>query len=149
MAQQNFILIEEYLHFIDNTTLTLEHSRRAKTVPIFDYLVDTFSYNYKPGRDVYIDESLLLWKECLSQKQYILQKLSSFRLKSFVLSQAESGYIWKSIFCPGNDTKYVDGCEFQYSATKNAFSLAKDQLNQGYCIYVDDWYTSLEQCANS
>ena len=70
-------------------------------------------------------------------------------LVSVVLSQAESGYIWKSIFCPGNDTKYVDGCEFQYNATKNAFSLAKDQLNQGYCIYVDNWYTSLEQCANS
>ena len=38
-------------------------------------------------------------------------------------------------------------CDFQYNATKIVFSLAKDLLNQGYCIYVDYWYTSLELCA--
>ena len=28
------------------------------------------------------------------------------------------------------------------------FSLAKNLLNQSYCIYVDNQYTSLEFCAN-
>ena len=128
MPQQKFILIEKYLHF--------------------DYLVDKFRCNYIPERDVSIDVSLLLWKGRLSWKQYISRKRSCFGLKSFVLAEAESGYIWNSILHSGNDTDFVDGRDFQYNATKIVFSLAKDLLNQGYCIYVDNWYTSLELCAN-
>ena len=48
--QQKFILIEQYLHFVENTTLTPEHSRRAKIAPIFDYLVDTFRCNYNQNK---------------------------------------------------------------------------------------------------
>ena len=145
---QKFIFIEKYLHFVHNTTLTPELGRRAKIAPIFDYLVDKFCCNYIPESDVSIEESLLLWKGRLSWKQYIPRKRSRFGLKSFVLAEAESGYIWNSILYSGNDTDFVDGCDFQYNATKIVFSLAKDLLNQGYCIYVDNWYTSLELCAN-
>ena len=148
MPQQKFILIEKYLHFVDNTTLTPELGRRAKIAPVFDYFVDKFHCNYIPERDVSIDESLLLWKGRLSWKQYIPRKRSRFGLKSFVLAEAESGYIWNSILYSGNDTDFVDGRDFQYNATKIVFSLAKDLLNLGYCIYVDNWYTSLELCAN-
>ena len=48
----------------------------------------------------------------------------------------------------GNDTGCVDGRVFQYNATKNIFSLAKYLLNQSYCIYVNNKYTSLELCTN-
>ena len=50
MPQQKFILIEQYLHFVENTTLTPEHSRRAKIAPIFDYVVDTFRCNYNQNK---------------------------------------------------------------------------------------------------
>ena len=50
MPQQKFILIEQYLHFVENTTLTPEHSRRAKIAPIFDCLVDTFRCNYNQNK---------------------------------------------------------------------------------------------------
>ena len=50
MPQQKFILIEKYLHFVDNTTLTPELGRRVKIAPIFDYLVDKFRCNYIPER---------------------------------------------------------------------------------------------------
>ena len=36
MPQQKFILSENYLHFVDNITLTPELGRRAKVAPIFD-----------------------------------------------------------------------------------------------------------------
>ena len=148
MPQQKFILSENYLHFVDNITLTPELGRRAKVAPIFDYLVDKFRYNYIPERNVSIEESLLLWKGRLSWKQYIPRKRSRFGLKSFVLAEAESSYIWNSILYSGNDTYFVDGHDFQCKATEIVFSLAKDLLNQGYWIYVDNWYTSLELWAN-
>ena len=56
MPQQKFILTEKYLHFVDNTILTPEHGRRAKIVPIFDYLADTFRCNYIPERNVVGDK---------------------------------------------------------------------------------------------
>ena len=39
MPQQKFILIEKYLYFVENTTLTPELGRRAKIAPIFDILL--------------------------------------------------------------------------------------------------------------
>ena len=84
--QQKFVLIESiYLHFSDNTTLTLQHGLRAKIVPIYDYLADAFYFNYIAERDVSIDRSLLLWEECLSWKQYLTSKHSHFRLKHDLL----------------------------------------------------------------
>ena len=136
IPQQKFILIEKYLHFVDNSTLTPELGRRAKIAPIFDYLVDKFRCNYIPERYVSIDESLLLWKGRLSWKQYIPRKRSRFGLKSFVLAEAESGYMWNSILYSGNDTDFVDGRDYQYNATKIVFSLAKYLLNLGYCLML-------------
>ena len=53
-----------------------------------------------------------------------------------------------SILHSGKNTECVDGRVFQYNATKIMFSLAKDLLNERYCIYINNQYTSLELCAN-
>ncbi|EFN71302.1 PiggyBac transposable element-derived protein 4, partial [Camponotus floridanus] len=44
-------------------------------------------------RNICIDESLLLWKERLSWKQYILSKRNRFGIKFFALCKNKTGYI--------------------------------------------------------
>ena len=86
-----YLLIEKFLHFVDNRTLGENYEKIAKIKPIHDYLLQRFSLLYTLERDISIDESLLLWKGLLSWKQYIPKKHSRFGMKSFVLCEASPG----------------------------------------------------------
>ena len=130
------INLEKFIHFIDNERLPENYSKTAKIKPIFDYFVSRFQNLFTPGRDISINESLLLWKGRLSWKQYIPR----------LLYDAKTGYVWNSILYNGKDTDGIDDGNADYHATPIVCSLAKNIFNKGYCIYVDNWYTSAELC---
>ena len=122
------------------------YSKTAKIKPIFDYFVSCLQNLFTPDRDISIDKSLLLWKGRLSRKQYILRKRSRFGMKSFVLCDAKTGCVWNSILYSGKDTDGIEDGNADYHATRIVCSLTKNLFNEGYCIYVDNWYTSVELC---
>ena len=135
-----------FIHFIDNESLAKNYFKTAKLKPIFDYFLSRFQKLFTPDRDTSINESLLLWKGRLNQKQYIPRKRSRFSLKSFVLYDAKTGYVWNSILYSGKDTDGIEDGNVDYHATLIVCSLAKELFNKGYCIYVDNWYISAELC---
>ena len=96
------------------------------------------------GRHVSIDETLLLWKERLSWKQFIRTKRARFGIKTFVLADACTGYVWNSVIYTGDDTRINPDLNFNYNATNIVMSLAENILDEGRCIYVDNWYSSVE-----
>ena len=51
--QQRFILIEKYLHLLDNTALTPEHNCRAKIASVFYYVVIIYLKEMFPLRSLY------------------------------------------------------------------------------------------------
>ena len=67
-------------------------------------------------------------------------------MKCFVLHDAKTGYIWNSILHSDKDTDDIDYGNANYHATHIVCSLSKNIFNKGYCVYVDDWYTSVEIC---
>ena len=83
----------------------------------------------------------------LSWKQYILKKCSRFGMKSFVLCEASSGYLWRSVLYTGEeltnnlDTVYRD---FNYVASKAVLLLMGKLLDKGHRLFIDNWYTSFE-----
>ena len=103
LSYNRFLLIEKFLHFVDNRTLAKNYQKIAKIKPVHDYLSQQFSLLYTPERDISIDESLLLWKGRLSWKQYIPKKRSRFSMKSFVLCEASSGYVCRSVLYTGKE----------------------------------------------
>ena len=100
---------------------------------------------YTPERDISIDELLLLWKGCLSWKQYIPNKQSRFGLKSFVLCEAKTVYVWKSVLYTGKElTDHLDETYngYHYQATKVVLRLVNNLLGKGYHLFIDNYYTS-------
>ena len=67
-----------------------------------------------------------------------------FGLKSFVLAEASSGYVWNSIIYTGDDTLVEEGNTYQYQATNIVMSLSEKVLDEGRCLFMDNWYSSLE-----
>ena len=98
-------------------------------------------------RDLSIDESLLLWKGRLSWKQYIPKKRSRFGIKPFAPCEASTGYTWNIILYSGADTLGIDpnGIE-EYHAIKVVLYLSDGIFDNGHCVYIDNWYTSIEIC---
>jgi hypothetical protein len=71
-----------------------------KVQPVFDYVNIKFSEVYTPAQNLTVDERLMLWKGSLGIIQFIRIKRARFRIKTFVLSESESGYIWNmTIYC--------------------------------------------------
>ena len=72
-SRKRFLQILRALHFVDNSSVPPgpRSDRLWKIRPAFDFLVDRFSSIFMPGKNLCIDESLLLWKGRLFFKQYI------------------------------------------------------------------------------
>ena len=147
LSYNRLVLIERYIHFVDNNSLGERYKKTAKIAPLHDYLSEKFSVMYTPERDISIDESLLLWKGRLSWKQYIPNKRSRFRSKSFVLCEAKTGYVWKSVLYTGKElTEHLDEKYNGYHcyATKVVLRLVNNLLGKGYRLFIDNYYTSYE-----
>ena len=145
LSYNRLVLIERYIHFVDNNSLGESCKKTAKIAPLHDYLSEKFSVMYTTERDISIDESLLLWKGCLSWKQYIPNKRSRFGLKSFVLCEAKTGYVWKSVLYTGKElTEHLDETYngYHYQATKVVLRLVNNLLCKGYRLFIDNHYTS-------
>ena len=63
-----------------------------------------FKTVYSPGREVSIDEELLLWKGRLGFKLYIPSKRSRFEIKMFLLREV-NGNLWNSFVYLSKETK--------------------------------------------
>ena len=102
-----------------------------------------FSETYEPERDMTVDESLLLWKGRLSWKQYIPSKRARFGIKSFEICESSSGYIWNFFIYTGKDTAYdPDIPESESMGTKVVLTLVKPLYGKGYCINMDNFFSS-------
>ena len=144
MSQNKLVLIEKYIHFVDISELGNTYNRSAKIEPVHAYLVERWQSLLTLECNISVDEALLLWKGRLSWKQFIRTKRARFGIKSFVLAEASSGYVWNSIIYTGDDALLDRENSYQYQATKIVMTLTEKVLDKGRCLYVDNWYSSME-----
>jgi len=73
--------------------------------------------------------------------QYIPSKQSRFGVKIYKLCESSTGYVWNFIVYTGKDTIY--GQTHPGEKTSSIVpEVAHDLLDRGYCLYLDNWYTS-------
>ena len=68
-------------------------------------------------------------------------------MKSFVLCEAKTGYVWKSVLYTGKElTEHLDETYngYHYQATKVVLRLVNNLLRKGYRLFIDNYYTSYE-----
>ena len=62
------------------------------------------------------------------------------------MSEGSTSYVWNVILYTGGDTLLNENTDFDYHATKVVLTLMGDLLQKGHCVYIDNWYTSIEIC---
>ncbi|GFY23758.1 piggyBac transposable element-derived protein 4 [Trichonephila clavipes] len=134
-------------HFSDNETFateTHECPKLSKIWPVLKYLTIRFKEVVIPDRDVTIDESLMLFKGRLGRKQYMPLKRSRFGIKSYMLCESKSGYVWSLIIYTGKGTLFDEKYKHMCMSSQVVMTLMEPLLNKGHCLTTDNFYSSPE-----
>ena len=91
MTRDRYFLLLRMLHFSHERECIGD--RLIKIKRIVDMLRKLFSAAFQLYQELFIDESLLLYKGRLSFKQYIPTKRNRFGIKSFILSDGKTGFV--------------------------------------------------------
>lgn len=146
MSSRRFDLIMQFIHFDRNENTDSSHPqpKLKKIWTVLNYLQKKFSEVYTPEQDICIDESLLLYKGRLSWIQYLPLKRARFGIKTFMLCESHSGYVWSIIIYVGKGTDISEENKECSFSTQVVLALSKPLLNKGYCLTMDNYYNSPE-----
>lgn len=93
-----------------------------------------------PDKELALDESLLLFRERLSFRQYIKSKKARYGIKFYALTTHDR-YILNFIIYEGKNTLQEDGSESK--TEKLVMKLMQPYLDKGHELYMDNYYNSI------
>ena len=136
MPLDRFELLLRFWHFCDNE-VAVENSRLFKLKNICDALLKRFQALYTPGKQVPINESMVLWNGRLIFQQYISGKQHKDGVKLYMLCE-HTGYVWNVLaYCKKMNP--ISG--FGHAETV-VLKLMEKLSDFGHVLYVDSYYTS-------
>ena len=150
MRRDRFKQWRKMIHFTD--PLNENPDDELKKLQFFlEYLQSKFGETYSPEEHLAIDEYISLWKGRLEFRIYITSNRERYGVKIFMLSKSNTGYLLNYIVYVGASTAYPNApanlqllFEDYTSPSKVVLSLFHRYLNKGYCVTLDNYYTSPE-----
>lgn len=139
LARDRYLRILQCLHFVDNRIEST--GKLHKLGKVYEEIVKRFQVVYQPQQHICIDESLSAWKGRVSFRQYIPSKRARFGIKSFVLAEAITGYVYAHHVYIGEEKRAAELA--QMSITENiVMVLMSGLLGYGYKLFMDNYYNS-------
>ncbi|XP_066457697.1 piggyBac transposable element-derived protein 3 [Eleutherodactylus coqui] len=157
MSRTRFEMIQKFLHYNNNAECPPSdhpnYDRLYKIRPVVEHFNFKFAQAYTPPKNIAVDESLVHFKGRLKFRQYLPSKRARYGVKLYKLCESASGYTHKFRIYEGKDTKIEPPeCPPVLGVTgKIVWELVHPLLDQGYHLYLDNFYTSvpLFQCLAS
>ena len=138
MFRDRYIHILRCLHFHDNKEIVNHPLVKIKSA--IGHEQSKFSAVLIPGKNLCIDESLLLWKGRLRFKQYIPLKRNRFGIKLCMIVDCETGFVLGFVVYTGADTDYKT---FDSGATGDIVAhFLQPYFYKGHVVYINNWYKS-------
>ena len=99
MSRTRFLQIWRYFHLADNSVAPAVgadgYDKLYRVRNFLNMISNNISSEYKLSRDIAIDETMVPHKGRLSFKQYIKNKPTQWGTKLWVLSESQTGYVYK------------------------------------------------------
>lgn len=138
MSRNRFLQILRYLHFFNNEETSNCPLKKIK--PVIEHLQNKFSHTIHPGKNLCIDESLLLWKGRLKFKQFLPLKRNRFGIKLFELVDCDTGFLLAFVVYTGSDTDYE---KFGLGVSGDIVAhFMTSYFHKGHIVFIDNWYSS-------
>ncbi|XP_072947669.1 uncharacterized protein [Epargyreus clarus] len=135
MSRNRFLLIMRSLNFGDD----LSDNRLSKINNLIKYFNQRMEEIYCPSKNLAIDESMVLFRGRLIFRQYLKGKKHPYGIKLYILTD-EHGVVLKTIVYAGASDTLVGG---DNHSEKVVLNLLNNYLNQGYSVYMDNFYNSV------
>lgn len=137
MPKNTFLLILRCLHCTSSDANV--NDRLQKIRPVVDYFNNKMSEVYYPGRELSLDEAMVLWRGRLQFKQYIKNKRHKYGIKLYMLTEP-TGIVLKF--------RIYEGASDIYGGTghteKIVLHLLEEKLGNGHAVYLDNFYNSVQ-----
>ncbi|XP_014361145.2 piggyBac transposable element-derived protein 4 [Papilio machaon] len=134
MSRNRFLLILRCLHF---TSETSEEDRLIKIRALMDHFNNRMNTIYCPGKELSLDESMVLWRGRLLFRKYIKNKRQKYGIKLYVLAEPDGTVLKCQVYAGANDETSGAG-----HAGKIVLKLLEERLDCGHHVYMDNDYNS-------
>ena len=143
MKRDRFYLILKFLHVNNNETVDSENPGWLHKVrPLIELLRERFRKVYSPGKNLSVDESLVLYKGRLKFKQCIKTKRARFGIKRYELCTSSGITLDFLVYC-GQGMCSNDDLYSKMPASEHIpIVLMEPFLGKGHVLYTDNFYTS-------
>jgi hypothetical protein len=138
------IIVMKFLHFSNNDDPSFDpkdenRDRLHKIRPLINMIRQRCTKVYYPGKNLSVDESLVLFKGRLAFKQYIKTKCARFGIKLYELCSSNGEVkMMRNTRTGEDDEEHKD-----FSVTeKLPAKLMTGYYGNGHCVFVDNFYTS-------
>ncbi|KAJ8728945.1 hypothetical protein PYW07_006641 [Mythimna separata] len=135
MSRNRFLLIMRCLHF---TSEEESEDPLFKVRSIIDYFNNKMTECYYPGKELSLDESMVLWRGRLAFRQFIKNKRHKYGIKLYMLTEPDGLILKFRVYAGGKDIE-VTG---KGHAEKVVMELLQGKLNNGHELYMDNYYNS-------
>lgn len=136
MSRNRFLIIMRCLHFSSEED---PDDRLAKIRPVIDFFNNKMQSIYYPGRELSLDEAMVLWRGRLQFRQYIKNKRHKYGIKLYMLTEP-NGLVLKFRVYEGSSDVYSGVGHTQ----KVVLHLLQEKLGNGHAVYLDNYYNSVE-----
>lgn len=139
ISRNRFLVILRSLHFATDPEpgQPKPNDRLYKIRPVIDFFNRKMSELYYPGRELSLDESMVLWRGRLIFRQYIKNKKHKYGIKLYMLTTPK-GLIQKFAVYTG----MLDDFGGKAHAQRVVLHLLEGKLNAGHHLYMDNYYNS-------
>lgn len=140
MSRDRYRDILSILHFALNMG-PQQNDRLWKIRPFFSMVQKRAMKFFRPFQELFVDESLVLFRGKLAFIQYVLSKRHRFGIKFFMICDCKTGYILDSAIYSGSDVD-IKGKDPQGFSGAVVKTLMDKFFNRKHVLYTDNYYIS-------
>lgn len=139
MSRNRFFALLAMLHVSDPDRETHASGGKLHKVSwLLKHINDTSASFFQPHRDLSVDERMVKSKGRSGIRQYLRDKITKWGYKLWVLADSTTGYtVQFSVYTGKRESPSPNGLAFDVVT-----QLCQAYLDQGYIIYMDNFYTS-------
>lgn len=144
MSRDKFVRILRFLHFSDENNDKINGKNidaTCKIQPVIDMLLSRFQSAYRPGRNIVVNESVMLWKKRLPFDECAPNERATFGLKTFILTECETGYVYNLKLYSGQLLRKLNSEPLGASGSI-VLHLTKHLLQQGRTLFLNNDHSS-------
>ncbi|XP_014484873.1 PREDICTED: piggyBac transposable element-derived protein 4-like isoform X2 [Dinoponera quadriceps] len=134
MSRNRFQIILRCLHFVDEQN---NADRMDKCKLVIDNFNNVMECIYYPGKNLSLDESMILWRGRLIFRQNIKRKRHKYGIKLYVLAEPNGIILKVHVFASTLDVTAGKG-----HTKKIVDKLLEGKLNAGHAVFMDSFYNS-------